>query len=309
VAAHGLLMPKTSSRAITSPAGTADTMECLARVDFSVEEMRGLVGAAGACICWGGAMDLSQADDIIISVERPLALDAEGQMVASILSKKVSAGSTHVLLDVPVGPTAKIHTPRRAQSLRKLFRYVAQALGIHVEVMLTDGSQAVGRGIGPALEARDVLQVLACDAQAPRDLREKALALAGRVLEFDPDVEWGTGYALARTILDSGRAEDAMERIIRAQGRNPLPGPGDMVHEWRATRAGTVASVDNYTLARVARLAGAPLARGAGVDLLVRLGDTVAQGQPLLRVHAERDADLGFALEYLEEHPAAVLLR
>jgi thymidine phosphorylase len=306
VAAHGLVIPKTSSRAITSPAGTADTMECLARVDFTVREMRGLIETTGACICWGGAMDLSPADDIIISVERPLALDAEGQMVASILSKKLSAGSTHVLIDVPVGPTAKIQSRRRAQSLRKLFRYVAQAFGIHVEVMVTDGSQAIGRGIGPALEARDVLQVLRCDADAPRDLREKSLALAGRVLEFDPDVDWGTGYDLARTILDSGRAQDAMERIIEGQGRNPLPAPGGMVHEWRSPRAGRVHALDNYSLARVARLAGAPLAKGAGVDLLVRVDDVVSEDQPLLRIHAERDADLGFALEYLDEHPATV---
>ena len=308
VAAHGLRMPKTSSRAITSPAGTADTMECLAQVDLPINEMRHVVETAGACICWGGAMDLSPADDIIISVERPLALDAEGQMVASILSKKIAAGSTHVLIDIPVGPTAKVRTRRRAQALRKLFRYVAQRLDIHVEVTLTDGSQAIGRGVGPVLEARDVMQVLRCDPMAPQELREKSLALAGRVLEFDPDVDWGAGYELARSILESQRALDAMERIVDAQGRRALPPPGQMVHELHAASAGTIQSMDNFTISRAARLAGAPIAKGAGVDLFVRVGDSVRQGQPLLRIHAERDADLGFAIEYLEERPHALII-
>jgi thymidine phosphorylase len=306
VAAHGLCMPKTSSRAITSPAGTADTMECLARVDLSLDTMREAIRQQGACICWGGGINLSPADDVIISVERPLALDAEGQMVASILSKKLSAGSTHVLLDLPVGPTAKVRTRARAQELRRLFRYVAGHLGLELEVMITDGTQPVGRGVGPALEARDVLQVLRGEPGAPADLREKALVLSGRVLEFDPDVSWGEGYDLARTILDSHRALDAMERIRDLQGRREPPPAGSLVHEHQAPRAGAVRSFDNYAIARIARLAGAPLVRGAGVDLCARCGDTVIEGQPLLRVHAERDVDLAFALEYLHTHPRTV---
>ena len=308
VAAHGLWIPKTSSRAITSPAGTADTMECLAKVDLSVEDLRRVVMQEGACICWGGAMDLSPADDIIISVERPLALDAEGQMVASILSKKLSAGSTHVLIDIPIGPTAKVRSRDRAQILRKLFIYVAQHLGLQVDVMFTDGRQPIGRGVGPALEVRDVLQVLSLAPDAPMALQEKALKLAGRVLEFDPEVEWGTGYERARSILESGRARDALERIRDAQGRRTPPEPGEKVHELRAARAGTVTSLDNFAIARIARLAGAPLARGAGVDVLVRLGDGVAAGEPMLRIHAEEPHDLRFAADYLDSHPSTIEL-
>ncbi|MDJ0522883.1 MAG: thymidine phosphorylase family protein [Planctomycetota bacterium] len=308
VAAHGLCMPKTSSRAITSPAGTADTMECLARVDLDLDELRRVIRELGACIVWGGAMDLSPADDILISVERPLALDAEGQMVASILSKKVSAGSSHVLLDVPVGPTAKVRSRGRGQALRRLFRYVAGRMGVQLEVTLTDGAQPVGRGVGPALEARDVLQVLRGHPDAPPDLREKALALAGRVLEFDDDVPWGEGQDLARSILESRRAADAMEAIRDAQGRREPPEPGQLVHELRAPRDGTLLSFDNYAIARIARLAGAPLVRGAGVDILARCGDQVAAGTPVLRIHAERDVDLQFAIEYGERHPSTVVV-
>ncbi|MFN7416861.1 MAG: thymidine phosphorylase, partial [Alphaproteobacteria bacterium] len=91
-AAHGLITPKTSSRAITSPAGTADTMEVLARVDLDEDEMRAVVERCGGCIVWGGRVNLSPVDDVLISVERPLSLDTPEQMVASILSKKLAAG-------------------------------------------------------------------------------------------------------------------------------------------------------------------------------------------------------------------------
>ncbi|MDE2488821.1 MAG: thymidine phosphorylase, partial [Alphaproteobacteria bacterium] len=126
VAAHGLVMPKTSSRAITSPAGTADTMEVFARVELDEAQMRAVVESCGACIAWGGRVNLSPADDVLISVERPLSVDTPEQMVASILSKKVAAGSTHLLLDVPVGPTAKVRDRTAALRLKKLFEYVAE---------------------------------------------------------------------------------------------------------------------------------------------------------------------------------------
>ena len=153
VAAHGLTIPKTSSRAITSPAGTADTMEVLARVDVGIEEMKEVVAACRGCLVWGGHVNLSPADDILISVERPLSLDTREQMVASIMSKKLAAGSTHLLIDLPVGPTAKLANATEAMRLRKLFEFVGDHFGIAVEVITTDGRQPIGNGIGPVLEA------------------------------------------------------------------------------------------------------------------------------------------------------------
>ncbi len=219
VAAHGMLMPKTSSRAITSPAGTADTMEVLAKVELTPRELHDIVRRHRACLAWGGTAHLAPADDILISVERPLGIDSQGQMVASILSKKLAAGSTHLLIDIPVGPTAKVRHMLEAQQLRKLFEYTGDRLGIHLEVIITDGSEPIGNGIGPVLEARDVMQVLRNDPSAPADLRQKSLRLAGRLLEFDPDVRGGYGYSIARDILDSGRALQKMEAIIEAQGQ------------------------------------------------------------------------------------------
>lgn len=296
VTAHGMLCPKTSSRAITSPAGTADTMEVLADVELPFERLQQIVRDTNGCLAWGGTADLSPADDILISVERPLAIDSPGQMVASILSKKIAAGSTHLVLDIPVGPTAKVRSMPAAQRLRKLFEYVADRLHLQLDVMITDGSQPIGRGIGPVLEARDVMQVLRGDPDAPHDLRDKALRLAGRVIEFDPDVRGGDGWRIARDILESGRALAQMQALIDAQGRRAVPPAlGELTYDVLAESAGRVEAIDNLHLARIARLAGAPQVSGAGVDLRVRLGDVVQPGQPLYRIHACYPADLAFA--------------
>jgi len=304
VAAHGLICPKTSSRAITSPSGTADTMEVLANVDLTATQMSAIVAKENAVLAWGGRIRLSPADDVLISVERPLRLDTFEQMVASILSKKVAAGSTHLVLDIPVGPTAKVRTQSDAVRLRKLFEYVAQHMGIVIDVVLTDGSQPIGRGIGPVLEARDVMAVLRGEESAPADLRERAVLLAGHVLEFDPVLKGGAGQGRARDLLASGAALSAMERLVEAQGRQDQTFElGVHQIEIKAPRAGRVATIDCERIARIARLAGAPMDKGAGIDLLHKVGAPVRVGEPLYRIHANSTAGLGFASELAAEHP------
>ncbi|AWK88187.1 thymidine phosphorylase family protein [Azospirillum thermophilum] len=310
VAAHGLPIPKTSSRAITSPAGTADTMEVLANVDVPVERMQELVREARGCLVWGGHVRLSPADDILISVERPLAIDTREQLVASILSKKVAAGSSHLVVDIPVGPTAKVRSMAEAARLRKLFEHVGDQLGLSLDVAVTDGSQPVGRGIGPVLEARDVMAVLRGDPAAPADLRDRALLLAGRILEFDPAVRGGAGIAIARQILESGRALAAMERIMAMQGPPPAAATlGTLVAEIPSPAEGVVTAIDCFRIARIARLAGAPNDKGAGIDLLRKVGDPVRRGEPLYRIHARTGADFAFAQSFaLEETGVSVAM-
>jgi thymidine phosphorylase len=298
VAAHGLTIPKTSSRAITSPAGTADTMEVLARVDLTEFEMRAVVESCGGCVIWGGRVDLSPADDVLISVERPLSIDTPEQMVASILSKKVAAGVERLVIDVPVGPSTKMRDRRAALRLRKLFEHVAGALGLQIEVLMTDAVQPIGRGVGPVLEARDVTAVLANDPAAPADLREKAIRLAGRVLDADPAVRGGMGEARARELLESGAAQAKMEQIIAAQGPSPLsPALGSRVEEVVAARDGRISAVDCLRIANIARLAGAPTDAGAGIDLLKRVGEEVRADEPLYRLYGSDASDFSFAVE------------
>jgi thymidine phosphorylase len=287
VAAHGLPIPKTSSRAITSPAGTADTMEVLARVNVGADEMKTIVAACNGCLVWGGHVNLSPADDILISVERPLSLDTREQMVASIMSKKLAAGSTHLLIDLPVGPTAKLTSGAEAMRLRKLFEFVGDRFGISVEVITTDGRQPIGNGIGPVLEAQDVMAVLANDPAAPVDLREKSLRLAAHLLEYDPKLRGGAGYARARELLDSGAALKQMQKIIDAQGPSGYrPELGNLTFDVTAGSDGVVAGIDCLQLNRLARTAGAPLDKGAGIKLFKKIGDRVESGEPLYRIYA-----------------------
>jgi thymidine phosphorylase len=297
VTAHGLLMPKTSSRAITSPAGTADTMEVLARVDLSVDAMLEVVKACNGCLVWGGHVNLSPADDILISVERPLAIDTREQMVASIMSKKLAAGSTHLLIDIPVGPTAKVATAADAMRLRKLFEFVGDHFGIQVEAVITDGSQPIGNGIGPVLEAHDVMSVLSNDPAAPAELREKSLRLAAHLLEYDTGLRGGGGYLRARHLLESGAALKQMQKIIEAQGpsgaKNTL---GNLTAEIYAPCDGVVEAIDCLRLNRLARTAGAPIDKGAGIKLLSKMGQRVQQGEPLYRIHAFDDAQFDLAV-------------
>ena len=306
VVAAGLTMPKTSSRAITSPAGTADTMEAIAPVALDLASMRRVVEREGGCIAWGGKLGLSPADDLLIQVERPLELDAEGQLVASVVSKKVAAGSTDVVIDVPLGETAKVRSVEAAASLSANLVAVADAFGLHAQVVITDGSQPVGRGLGPALEARDVLAVLRGDAGAPRDLRERALILAGYVLELAPSVGRGGGRALAEAILDDGRAWRKFQAICAAQGGMREPPRAVHTRPLTSPRPGRVLGIDNRRLARAAKLAGAPGDPAAGLELHVRLGETVAVGEPLFTLHAESAGELEYALAFVRAHPDIV---
>jgi thymidine phosphorylase len=302
-ASLGLVIPKTSSRAITSPSGTADMMETLAPVILDEKGIRAVVKREGGCIAWGGAVTLSPADDILIRIERALDLDSEGQMIASILSKKIAAGATHLVIDMPIGPTAKVRTMAAAQALEDGLATVAKAFGIRLRVVRGDGSQPIGRGIGPALEARDVLAVLKGEESAPKDLRARALVLAGALLELTGKSEDDHGIALATQALDSGRAWAKFQRICEAQGGMRSPPVSSQRKTLTAIRGGMLMTVDNRRIARLAKLAGAPEDKAAGVELHVRIGDIVAPGTPLCTVHAESEGELEYALAYSDTNP------
>ena len=301
VAAFGLLIPKTSSRAITSPAGTADTMEVFAPVNLDLTAMRRVVEQESGCIIWGGSASLSPADDILIRVERVMDIDSEGQMVASILSKKISAGSTHLVIDIPIGPTAKVRSIADANSIKSALETIGQAFSMTIHTLFSDGTQPIGRGIGPALEARDVMAVLSNDITAPEDLRDHALTLAGMSLEFSPDVAVGTGKMMAENLLTSGTALKKFEAICRAQGGFFDIPKATYTHTITAPHAGTIAAINNRYLAQLAKLAGAPNSKAAGVEILVKLGVCVSKDQPVIIIHAETHASLNTALSFIDQ--------
>lgn len=303
VAAAGHRIPKTSSRAITSPAGTADTMEVMAPVALDLAAMRRVVERENGCIVWGGNVGLSPADDVLIGIERPLDFDSDGQLVASVLSKKVAAGSSHVLIDIPIGPTAKVRTTDAADALEGRLDVTARAMGLSLAIARTDGRQPVGYGIGPTLEARDVLDVLRGTADAPRDLRERALDLAGALLDMAPGANPGTGRARAEALLQSGAALRKFLAICEAQGGFHEPILAPHAQPVLASRSGVVEGIDSRRLAKIAKLAGAPASPNAGIDCRMRIGDTLSAGEPVFQVHARTPGELDYALAYAASQP------
>lgn len=302
VTAFGLTMPKTSSRAITSSAGTADTMEVLTNVSLSPDEIKNVVDKEGGCFVWGDAARLSPADDILIKVEKALDIDSEGQLIASVLSKKAAAGSTHVIIDMPIGETAKVRSSKVADQLKSHIEIVSKEIGLKTTVVITDGKQPVGFGIGPVLEAIDVLSILRREPNAPTDLKERALLLSGALLELSEKVKVGEGVKTATELLDSGKAFTKFKSICLAQGRFSEPVIAKYSHQVLSDNEGTLIRIDNRKLAKLAKLSGAPEFKSSGIRLNVHLGNTIKKGQVLYTIYAEAEGELKYALNYLKIH-------
>jgi len=303
MAAAGYTMPKTSSRAITSPAGTADTMEVLAEVEFSLDRMKDIIRKSNACMVWGGALNLAPADDKIINVEKSLSIDAESQLLASIMAKKHSVSSTHVIIDIPMGNHSKIADMRMAKALKRKFKSIGKKLGMKIKVVITDGSQPIGSGIGPALEARDVLKVLRQDLDRPRDLEEKCIMMAGELFKLAGKVQ---GRRLARRLLQQGKVYEKMKEIIGLQGGKAEITPEEIPlarfeYDFCAAHPGTVSQIDNMMIAKIARVAGAPKNKGAGLYLHKHVGEKVNKGARIFTVYAGSKRKLEFVQQVIKQ--------
>ena len=295
IAAAGFIIPKTSSRAVTSSAGTADRVETLCPVNLTVEEITEVVRKTNGCMVWGGTLELAPADDIFIQIEYPLAIDP--LLLPSIMSKKKAIGATHVVIDIPTGRGAKIGTIGEAEALAYDFMDLGKRLGMTVQCAVTFGEQPIGYAIGPALEAREALSAIM--GNGPLDLREKAISVAGILFEM---VGVESGKQKAEALLKSGKAEKKLREIIEAQGGDPKIKAedikvGDKEAEITANREGRVLWIDNRKIAQVAREAGAPKEKGAGVTLNTKLGDHVKKDGVVFRIHAERNTKLEAAIE------------
>jgi AMP phosphorylase len=302
LAAAGLYIPKTSSRAISSASGTADTMEVLAPVEFSIEEMRRIVLKTHGCIVWGGAINLAAADDKLIRIRHSLRLDPRGVLMASILAKKVSVGAQYVVIDLPAGRGTKFEDIAQARSLAKDFLTVGGRLGLKLECLITDGTDPIGQRIGPALECYDVLDVL--QGKGPQDLMDKSCQLAGALFEKCGKVRKGRGYDAAITLLQSGKAYSKFKELVEEQGGNPNVKQSDLPigsHKYvvEATADGRVRHVDNKDISKIARAAGAPQDVGAGIILHCEQGDRVKKGDLLFEIVAESETKLSFAVKAL----------
>lgn len=302
IASLGIAIPKTSSKAITSPAGTADTMAVLTNINLSLEDMKRVVRKEKGCIAWGGSIRLSPADDLILKVEKALDVDCEGQMIASVLSKKMAAGSTHCVIDIPVGPTAKLKTCDAAEQLAIRMEEVADYIGINMKIIFSDGYQPVGLGIGPSLEARDVLSVLQNLENAPQDLKKRALSVASALISMIWNQTREEAYQTALNQLDSGKAYEKMIAICHTQGGFTEPGEARYTKVVESPFAGVLDEIDNRKLAMLAKLAGAPDSPEAGIDFMLKLHQKVEKGQPMFTIHANTVGELEYAYDYYQHN-------
>lgn len=291
VAAMGLRIPKTSSRAISSAAGTADVMEVLAKVDLKLEEIRKIVDEVGGTLAWGGAVNLAPADDKIIKIEYLLRIDPMSQLLASVMAKKKALNIKKLLIDIPVGNETKVQDEAYARKLSRNFMDLGERLGINVESAFTYGNQPVGRSIGPALEAKEALEALEGKYRS-NSLIEKSVELAGILLEMEKVVKPGTGKSRAKEVLKSGRARDKFLDIVNAQGSKKIEKSEDIVigrytDDIVSSEDGYVSYVSNTSLVLIARILGAPKDKGAGIWVYKKIGDKVDRGEPLLRFHSE----------------------
>lgn len=312
ILASGLKMFKTSSRAITSPAGTADTMEVLAKVDMPVEELRAIARKIGGFIAWGGAMNLASADDKLIRIRHPLSLDPEGMLLASIMAKKYVVGSKYVLIDIPVGKDVKFKTKKDALRIKSKFIELGKKLGMHVDVVITDGSQPVGNGIGAALEARDVLKLLRNEPDAPQDLRKKVIFLASKIFDMakkhikDHQAKKMSSPRYAEHLIASGKAYEKMKEIIMAQKGNPniLPDQielGNLTYNYCAHKSGKIIDIDNKVISQIGVTLGSPVEKGAGLFLKVKKGYSVKKGDVLFIAYSYNKDKMEFAKKMFEK--------
>ena len=297
VAAAGLLIPKTSSRAISSAAGTADIVEVFANVDLDPKTLKSVAESVGGCMAWGGGLNLAPADDVIIRVEHPLGIDPHAQLLASVMSKKKAVGADFLLIDIPMGEGTKVPNMDQAKAYARDFIDLGEKLGIRVECAVTYGGQPVGRAIGPALEAKEAIKVLE-GSKTPNSVYEKAISLSGIILEMGGIFK---GEERARDILESGKALQKFREIVGAQGGNPEIKSDDiqvgkLTYQVLAKKSGYIGSIKNRDLVKIARAAGAPKDKGAGLMVHNKVGSKVDSGEPLLTIHSENENKLNDAI-------------
>jgi thymidine phosphorylase len=128
LASLGIKMPKTFSKSITTPAATGECVNVLMDISFSKRQIEALVKKNNCCLVRGGGLDLAPADEKLIKVAYPLSMQSYSRTVISIMAKKYAMGINHSLIDIPVGPTAKVPDKKTARRLKKRFEYVGKRL-------------------------------------------------------------------------------------------------------------------------------------------------------------------------------------
>lgn len=319
IAAAGFKIPKSSSRAITTPGGTADDMEILAPVTFTTKELYTIVKKTNGCIVWGGSFNIAPADDLLIKVEEPLLFESFDKIIVSIMAKKIAFGSNHIVIDIPYGETAKVHRIKDAEILVDKFTFIAKKFNVKIKCFIHKTLEPFGRGLGPVLETREAMRVLQQKQNRPLDLEIRSLHLAGNLLDMclldSPKAlaekvkkEHGNGIGWATHLLVSGAAYEKMQQIIKAQGGNPDVDseklkPGKLTFDIIAKTSGAVDKINMKNASAIAKILGAPLEKKAGIYLHKKLKEKVKKGEVLYTLYSESEHNLKEAKDSISGLP------
>ena len=319
VAAAGFLIPKSSSRAITTPGGTGDDMEVLAPVTFNKKGIYKIVKETNSCIVWGGGVDIAPADDDLIEVEEPLMLESFDKILVSIMAKKIAFGSNHIVIDLPYGNHVKVKTKAKAELLASKFEMLARKFDVKIFVSVHRTEQPAGRGVGPLLETKEAIKVLEQAEGYPKDLEEKALVLAGHLLNLclkdapenlkkEVKQKYGDGNAWAKHILKSGQSWEKMKQIIKAQGGDHTITsddlkPGEYTYDVKASKGGQVKQINSKNATILAKILGAPKQKKSGMYLHKKIGETVKKGDTIFTFYSENAYNLNEAKDSLKHFP------
>jgi len=319
IAAAGFKIPKSSSRAITTPSGTADDMEVLAPVNLSRQKIYKVVKQTNGCIVWGGSFNIAPADDVIIKVEEVLLFESFDKILISVMAKKIAFGSTHVVIDIPYGKSVKVHRLSDAKIIKNKFERMAKKFDIKIEVLIHKTDEPAGRGIGPILEVKEALMVLEQDPNRSLDLEGRSINLSGSLLELCLSSsskgrqelirkKYKNGYNLAKDILFSGEALSKFKEIIKAQGGNPNINSknfksGKYSFKVTSPKKGEISSIDSKNLTLIARILGSPDMKGSGIYLNKKISEKVNVGDPICTFYSDSMYNLKEGKESLKNFP------
>ncbi len=297
VASEGLVIPKMSSRAVSSACGTADFVSTFCDVEMNSDRLVDAIDKVrGVFVC--GNEDYAPVGRRIIRVEKPMGIDPLPTMMASIMSKKLAIGITDLVLDIPVGKYSKISDLEEAEGYAKGFIRLGERIGVNVRCLITGAEEPIGYSVGPVMEAEECIRILE-NGDGDPFLVDKACSIAGAILEM---AGIGNGTARALDSLRSRRAHDAFLKIVEAQGGNPGLRSSDLNRgmyskDIHAKKSGYVQYIDNHGAIAIAKAAGAPGDTGAGIEFLHKTGDRVSEGDVLFRIYAESGSKLERAVD------------
>ncbi len=295
VAACGAAVPQLSGRGLGHTGGTLDKLDAIPgwRAFLSNEEVRAQLESVGAVICAAG-QGMAPIDRKLYSLRDVTATVESIPLIASsIMSKKIAEGTEALVLDVKVGRGAFMKDRDRARTLAQTMVGIGTQHGVKTVAQLTNMDVPLGIAAGNALEVIESVEVLR--GGGPQDVRDLTVALAEAMLEL-------VGIsANPAEMLDNGKAYETYRSMISAQGGDPdyeFP-KATRIETYEAPQAGIVNRLDALGVGVIAWRLGAGRARkedsvsaAAGVRVLVREGDSVEKGQPLLELHADDDSHM-----------------